>query len=294
MKIMILADGRDLAYDTHGDPDALPVIFSHGFSDSRLIRSPDEALTASLGVWMITADQPGVGGSSPNRGRRMVDWGADMEQLADELGLDTFAVAGHSGGGPHALSVATHLPGRVTHGVLVSPVGPFDQDDFANLVVMKHLKLVVRLRHLHPVIRWAYKADVRKARKDMAAYVSDFAQEDRSDSATLLSDPAQREMFEANFAAGVAQGEEGVYEMTMALWGWGFEPEDVTQHFDVFFGDDDDVISPEMPARVAERLPDATTHVWPGGGHYGFVDRPRWTEFLTALVAGTPRPAPPT
>ena len=72
--------------------------------------------------------------------------------------------------------------------------------------------------------------------------------------------------------------------MTMALWDWGFELEDVTQHFDVFYGDADDIISPEMPAHVAERLPDATPHVWPGAGHYGFVDRDRWTEFLGSLT----------
>ena len=292
MNVMTLADGRDLAYDTQGDPDGLPVIFNHGFSDSRVIRNPDEALTASLGVFMITADQPGVGGSSPQKGRRMVDWGPDMEQLADELGLGSFAVAGHSGGGPHALSVAVGLPDRVTHGVLASPVGPFDRDEFAKLVVLKDLRMVLRLRRLPRVVRWAYKAEVRKAGKDMAAYVEASAEDDPSDADTLLSDPAQREMFEANFTAGVAQGEEGVYEMTMALWDWGFRLEDVTQHVDVFYGDADDIVSPEMPARVFDLLPDATAHVWPGAGHYGFVDRPRWTEFLTTLVNQERRAAP--
>lgn len=92
-----LADGRTLAYDIYGDPDGLPVIFSHGFADSRVIRNPDEDLTRSLGVRMIAADQPGVGGSSPRPGRRIVDWGADMEQLADHLGLGQFAVAGGAG-----------------------------------------------------------------------------------------------------------------------------------------------------------------------------------------------------
>ena len=98
MQDLKLSDGRDLAYDEYGDPDGTPVIFNHGLSDSALIRNPDDALTASLGVRVIAADQPGVGGSSPQKGRKMVDWGKDMEELADALGLGQFAVAGHSGG----------------------------------------------------------------------------------------------------------------------------------------------------------------------------------------------------
>ncbi len=285
MDVLTLADGRQLSYDVYGDPDGVPVIFSHGLSDSRLIRNPDEDLTRSLGVRMIAADQPGVGGSTPQKGRRMVDWGADMEELADSLGLDTFAVAGHSGGGPHTLSVAVRMADRVTKGVLASPVGPFDQDGFARMLVMKDLKLVVKLRHLHQVIRWAYESDVKKAKKDIGTFVEATAESDPSDADTFLSDPAQREMFEANFTAGMMQDEEGLYEMTMALWNWGFELEDVTQPFDVFYGDADDIISPEMPAHVAERLPQGTAHVWPGAGHYGFVDRDRWIAFLGAVTA---------
>jgi pimeloyl-ACP methyl ester carboxylesterase len=284
MDTLVLADGRRLSYDVYGDPDGLPVIFNHGLSDSRLIRNPDDDLTRSLGVRVIAADQPGVGQSTPQRGRRMIDWGADMEQLADALGLDTFAVAGHSGGGPHALAIAVHLPERVTRGVLASPVGPFDQDGFARMLVMKDLKLIVRLRHFHHIIKWAYKADVKKAKRDIGSFVDATAESDPSDAETFLADPAQRDMFEASFTAGLIQDEEGLYEMTMALWNWGFELEDVTRPFDVFYGDADDIISPEMPARVAQLLPEGTAHVWPGAGHYGFVDRDRWTQFLGSLV----------
>ncbi|QDT66195.1 alpha/beta fold hydrolase [Calycomorphotria hydatis] len=283
MQTITLADGRNLAFETYGDPQGSPVIFCHGFGDSRLIRNPDENLTASLGIFVVAADQPGVGGSSPQPGRTMADWGPDMEQLADHMGLQQFAVAGHSGGGPHALSIAKHLPERVTRGVLASPVGPFDQDGFAKMLVMRDLKLIVKLRHFHHIIRWAYKGDVRKAHKDIGSSVETMAEGDPSDATTFLSDPQQREMFEANFAAGIVQDEEGLYEMTMALWNWGFALEDIHQPFDVFYGDADDIISPKMPAHVAERLPNATPHLWPGAGHYGFIDRDRWIDYWNPL-----------
>ena len=282
METLTLADGRDLTYETYGDPDGMPVVFNHGVFDSRLIRNPDEQLTASLGLRMIAADQPGVGGSTPMKGRRMVDWGEDMEQLADALGLDRFAVAGHSGGGPHALSIAAHLPHRVTRGVLASPLGPLNQDGFAKLLLWKDMRVLLRLRHFPPVLRWALRSEVTKMKKDIGRAVEEFAATFPSD-AHLLSDPALRAMFEENLLAGVAQDEEGAFEMIRAASDWGFEIEDVKQPFDVFYGDQDEVLAPEMATRVAKRLPNGTGHVWPGGGHVAVLERARWTEFLGAL-----------
>ncbi len=285
METLTLSDGRTLAYDVYGDPDGTPVIFSHGFSDSRLIRNPDEALTAALGVRMIVADQPGVGGSSPKPNRTMADWGSDMEELADHLDVTEFAVAGHSGGGPHALSIAIRMPDRVTRGVLASPVGPFDKDGFSTMLAMKDLKLIVKLHRFHHVLRWAFTSDVKKAHKDMDAYLEEVVKGDPSDAGTFLASPEQRSMFMDNFSAGIAQDEEGLYEMTLALWDWGFDIQDVQQHFDVFYGDADDVLEPAMPALVAEQLPNSTAHVWKGAGHYGFIDAERWQQFIGAVAA---------
>ena len=63
-----------------------------------------------------------------------------------------------------------------------------------------------------------------------------FFGDDPSDADTFLRDPSQREMFEASFAEGMAQGGEGIYEMIMALWHWGFEPEEIHQHVENVVG----------------------------------------------------------
>jgi len=278
---MTLSDGRELTYDTYGDPDGVPVIFSHGFSDSHLIRHPDDSFTASLGVRWISADQPGVGGSSPMQGRKMVDWGSDMEQLADHLGLGKFHVAGHSGGGPHALSIAHRLPGRVTKVVLASPVAPFDDRGVTSMLVLKDLKNIVKIRHLHFLLRWAMKAEAKKINKDIPAYVESTAEELPNEAETIFRTPEQRALFEENFRLAYDQNEEGVYEMTLALWDWGFDPRDIQQPVEIFYGTHDGIISPRMPLYLAEQLPTATAHEWNGANHYSFVDKERWTDFVS-------------
>ncbi len=195
METLTLSDGRSLAYEVYGLPDGQPVIFNHGFSDSRLIRNPDDSLTESLGARVIAADQPGVGGSSIQKGRKIVDWGGDMEELADALGLERFAVAGHSGGGPHALAIPYRMPDRVTKLVLASPVAPLDEKGMAKLMINKDLKLIAKLHHLHHLIKWASDSAAKKALKDMPSFVEATAEDDASDADTFLKDPAQREMF---------------------------------------------------------------------------------------------------
>lgn len=279
---MTLSDGRTLAFDVYGDPDGTPVIFSHGFSDSHVIRNPDDTLTASLGVRWIAADQPGVGGSSPKKGRKVVDWGPDMEELADHLGLDRFNAAGHSGGGPHALAVAFHMPDRVRKVALASPVAPFDEPGVTKMLVMKDLKTIAKLRYLHHLMRWAMHFEAKHIEKDIPSYVESVADELPKEAKTILRNPEQEALFEENFRLGYMQDEEGVFEMTMALWDWGFSPKSVRQPVDLFYGTDDGIISPAMPLHLCKELPHCTSHAWEGANHYGFVDRDNWIAFVTA------------
>ncbi|SHE75751.1 Pimeloyl-ACP methyl ester carboxylesterase [Microbulbifer donghaiensis] len=281
-QVMKLADGRQLTYDIFGDPHGVPVIFSHGYSDSHLIRHPNDFLTRSIGVRWIAADQPGVGGSTAKNGRRMVDWGADMEQLANHLALDRFNVAGHSGGGPHALSIAYRMPERVGKVVLASPVAPFDDKAVTGMLVLNELKAIVKMRHLHHVLRWLLKAEARRINKNIPAYVAATAKMLPRESRTILRNPAQQALFEDNFRAAFAQKEEGIYEMTLALWNWGFSPRDIRPPVEIFYGNNDGIISPRMPLYLSEQLPSAKAHEWNGANHYSFVDEDCWIDFITA------------
>ncbi len=118
VRILERAGGRHITYDVSGAPDGVPVFYQHGTGDSRLCRHPDDAVTAAAGVQLITADRPGGGGSSRFNGARILDRVCDVIAVVDALEIETFVVARHSGGAPHALAIAAAVPHRV------SAVGP--------------------------------------------------------------------------------------------------------------------------------------------------------------------------
>jgi pimeloyl-ACP methyl ester carboxylesterase len=110
-----LSEGRTLhVYDT-GSDDAvgqLTVFWHHGTPN---IGSPPEPLFAAaeeLGIRWVSYDRPGYGGSTPYPDRDVASAAFYVSSIADALGIDRFAVMGHSGGGcsTHALASSGCAP----------------------------------------------------------------------------------------------------------------------------------------------------------------------------------------
>jgi pimeloyl-ACP methyl ester carboxylesterase len=134
-------------------------------------------------------------------------------------------------------------------------------------------------------VKWlataAGKVESKYYEQHLHGFVAHCAKEWPSDH-DVFTDAVLEPMFEAEFGEAFAQGGVGALDDMWAFLDWGFAPEDVTQHVELFVGDADDILDPEMSAHLAERLPDCTPHTWPGAGHYGVYAR--WQEFLGSLT----------
>ena len=121
---LTLPNGRTIAYTDVGATDAghPTAVYFHGAPTSRLDRVLFDEELASRGVRVLSADRPGYGGSSPQPGRTMSDHVADVVALADHLGVDRFAVAGLSSGGPYAVAAAALAPSRVSAAAVIAGV----------------------------------------------------------------------------------------------------------------------------------------------------------------------------
>ena len=122
-----LDQGRTLhVYDTGADANhPLTVFWHHGTPN--LGAPPRPLLPASdrLGIRWVSHDRPGYGGSTRVPGRTVAAAAADVARVADELGIERFAVMGHSGGSPHAMACGALLPDRVLAVVCVSGLAPY-------------------------------------------------------------------------------------------------------------------------------------------------------------------------
>jgi pimeloyl-ACP methyl ester carboxylesterase len=123
-----LPGGRAIGIRECGDPSGWPLLFFPGTPASRLTPLPDAdpAATRNAGVRVVVLERPGFGVSSPQPGRRIVDWPRDVAYVADALGIDRFAVAGMSGAGPYLAACGVALPDRVRAVGLLGVVCPLD------------------------------------------------------------------------------------------------------------------------------------------------------------------------
>ena len=126
-----LGDGRTLhVYDTSGadSDERLTVFWHHGTPNIGAPPLPLFPAAARNGLRWVSYDRPGYGGSTPAPGRSVGSAATYVSAVADALGIDRFAVMGHSGGGPHALACAALLPDRVLGVVSGAGLAPYDAD----------------------------------------------------------------------------------------------------------------------------------------------------------------------
>jgi pimeloyl-ACP methyl ester carboxylesterase len=121
-------DGRALAVYEDGDPNGVPVVVQHGTPASGLLYRSWVALAREQRIRLIGYDRPGYGGSTRHAGRSVGDCAADVEAIADALGLERFATWGISGGGPHALACAALCDDRLGAVASLAAVAPHEAE----------------------------------------------------------------------------------------------------------------------------------------------------------------------
>lgn len=281
--VLRLRDGRSLGYAEQGDPAGRPVLLFHGLPGSRLTRHPDGSIARRRGIRLITFDRPGLGLSTPQPKRRIIDWPHDVEAFADAHGLERFAVIGWSGGGPYALATADKLADRVTTVGLVASVTPLAGTPFVRHLA-PDLRRRARVGRLLPwLVYQVVKHDARAfARDPEVALDKRFAKAPACDRA-ILDDPGLRRMQIESRREAYRQGAAGVHtEAMLYLRPWGFDPVELHTAVRLWHGDADETIAAPMGRHLAAALPNCEATFVPGEGH--MLCLTRWDEILRSFA----------
>jgi pimeloyl-ACP methyl ester carboxylesterase len=121
-----LLDGRVLGYAEYGDSLGFPVFYFHGGQESRLSSKFMDDTAEKLGIRVIATDRPGIGISTFQDNRQFIDWGNDISELANALGLTEYSIFGLSGGAPHVLSCILADTSRIKYASIISGATPYD------------------------------------------------------------------------------------------------------------------------------------------------------------------------
>jgi pimeloyl-ACP methyl ester carboxylesterase len=266
------ADGRTLTIAECGDPDGFPVFMLHGTPGSRFDGQANESAYANVGARVITYDRPGYGGSDRFRGRRVLDSVADVSAIADNLGIERFAVTGGSWGGAHSLAVAARLPERVTRAACVAGVAPFDMPGFDWFAGMDAVNI--------DEMGWALEGEdvlAREIERMAAAWLErlandpsnagevDFSEADRA----VMARPERHEMIRRMLNEAFRQGVWGyVDDIFCLIQPWGFDVTEIRVPTRIDYGLTDVLVPPQHGEWLAHNVPNAEVVIDEQGGHF--------------------------
>ena len=286
-----LADGRTLAYADLGDPRGPAVLYFHGSPGSRLEGQLLAPAATSHGLRLIAVDRPGFGRSDPKRDRALLDWPGDIEQLADALSLERFAVVGASGGGPYAAACAYRLHARLFAAAIVCGVAPFAQtaatarsEPGPEAILppgVRRLLAVIRRAPWLPAVAVLPVILAMRHRPDRALrHMKRFMPEpDR----LALDRPEVAAIFRESLPEALRQGPRSAHtELMIYARPWGFDLADIPIEVHVFQGELDRSVPVQMARSIAARIPRSRAVYFADEGHFS-IGINRAGEILGAL-----------
>jgi pimeloyl-ACP methyl ester carboxylesterase len=285
-----LADGRRLRLVETGPRDGFPVLYCHGAIGTPVGRSVDlEELAARLHLRYIAVNRPGIGGSDHAPGRTVISFAADIEQLADALGLQRFSVVGVSAGGPYALAIGSALRDRVRNVAVCSSLSPLSAPHRTPGMGWR-IRLGLSMLAVAPgactALGDAILPVIRRHPELLHRVIAAHAAPEERERLEL---PGEREAASSSFLDATAYGVRGMIEDYVTYSGpWGFPTASVTPPVHVWHGAKDPLVPVEHALQLAAGLPQCRLFVAADEGHH-FFRRPLGDILDTLLRPEAPR-----
>ena len=264
-----LSDGRTLGYAEYGVPEGKPIMYFHGHPSSRLdwaLFDPDYTLSQT-GIRLIAPDRPGHGLSDFQTSRALLDWPDTVIELADRLGLDSFAVLGISGGGPYAAACAYKIPDRLTNVGIVCGMGPAEAEGAKQGSSWTYAGKGTLARNA------MLKLTALGLQRDPEEFQSRFIAQARAtlppvDVQLLEDEEFAREFLSLTFKEALRNGIKGAsHDAKLYARPWGFKLEEIGCEVHLWHGEQDRQVLPSVGRHVAGAIPNCQATFLADEGH---------------------------
>jgi pimeloyl-ACP methyl ester carboxylesterase len=265
-----LHDGRALGYVEVGKRDGFPIFYFHGHHSSRLELLLGTEMAIALGVRMIALDRPGIGRSDPKAGYQLLDWPDDVVEVANQLGIERFAIAAVSGGGAYGLACAYKIPHRLTACGLICSIAP------GQLITKEAPPRIRAMWWMGEHLPWLYRPSIRLL---FATLGSDAASIDKrlnrssrfvgKPDREVLQNAQTRRLLAQILAESTRQGAQGnLDEAVRFVRPWGFGVEEIAcEKIFLWHGEQDHFVPVSLAHALAQALPHCTATFYPDEGH---------------------------
>jgi len=269
LKNLVLRDGRSMAYTDLGHPQGYPLIFGHGMPGSRLQGQFFHNQALRHGFRFLTPDRPGIGSSSDQPGRQLLDYPQDILQLADVLGLERFTHIGWSSGGSRALGCCHSLDDRMDLGVCLSGYTNFAEYGGRQTLLEKTRWPGPLLARYSPgLTKLLVRITVLLSRRYPGLYMRE---------AQKLTAPPDRDLLDLLLRGNTFRNDQMVClesggkaiaaDLLAELNDWGFSLKDVRTPVLIFQGEQDAFVPADYARHLADHLPNAELTLLPNAGH---------------------------
>ena len=279
--LLLLSDGRYLAFSEAGQLDGFPVFYFHGTPSSHLEAGFAADAALECGFRLIATDRPGFGRSSFQKDRTFKHWPGDVLALAEHLQIDQFGVAGHSGAGPHLFACGASIdPDRLRFIGALGPWGPV-----ASPAIKAKLNRLDRMfADLAQRMPWMMRAGFAPmgwaARYWPGLFFRLLKNSVSQADQVILERADYANRFRAMQAEAFRQGSRGAaHEAYLAYSDWGFDIASVRVPTHVWLGDEDIFVTQAMGRHIGGTIPDVNFHWVDGAGHLNFDN---WNDIFAA------------
>jgi len=275
-KTLKLSDGRLLGYTEVGDPEGKVLFHFHGLNSSRLEVKIVHGQMLKAKIRFIGIDRPGIGLSTFQENRKVLDMVDDLEELAGSLGIKKFSVLGISSGAKYVLACAYKIPHRLISCNVISSAAPME---FINEDMDKAIHLFISFIQKAPwIIRPTYwflyarlSQNISKSDQFLDNIFATLGEVDKK----LLEEETIKKMLLEAFRESYVQGSKGVaYDAGFDLikYSWGFKLEDINfPNIHFWHGALDKGIPLSMVKSMIEKISGAILKVYPHDGHMSIV-----------------------